>query len=70
MIEMIARPDFLRDQLPLAMDVEKLIVRNRAKKKAFQEKYYQMTRDSSEVQRLKDWVSYLLASPSAAFAKA
>jgi len=70
MIEMIARPDFLRDQLPLAMDVERLIVRNRAKKKDFQEKYYQMTRDSSEVQRLKDWVSYLLASPSAAFAKA
>jgi CHAD domain-containing protein len=70
MTEMIARPAFLRDHLPLAMDVEKLILRNRGKKKAFQEMYYQMTRDSAELRRLKGWVDYLLASPSAAFARA
>jgi CHAD domain-containing protein len=70
MIMMIARSDFLRDHLPLAMDVEKLILRNRAQKKDFQERYYQMTQNSSELRRLKDWVSYLLASPSAAFIRA
>lgn len=70
MIEMVARPDFLRDQLPLAMGVEKLILRNRAAKKALEEKYLLMARDSSELRRLKEWVAYLLESPSAALAKA
>ena len=69
MIEMVARPEFLRDQLALAMQIEKLILRNREAKKQFQEKYFQMTRDSAEGRRLEDWVGYLLASPSAAFAK-
>ena len=70
MIEMVARPQFLRDHLELAMGVEKLIARNRATKKDFQEKYFRMTLDSPDVQQLKDWVGYLLSSPSAAFATA
>ncbi|HEV2349265.1 MAG TPA: CHAD domain-containing protein [Terriglobia bacterium] len=70
MIEMVARPEFLRDQLPLAMGVEKLIVHNRAAKKILEEKYLLITRDSSELRRLKEWVAYLLESPSAALAKA
>jgi len=69
MVEMLARPAFLRDHLPLAMEVEKLILRDRQTKKEFEEKYFRMTRDSMEWQRLKDWVAYLLASPSAAFTK-
>jgi len=70
MIEMLARPAFLRDHLPLAMEVEKLILRNRENKVEFEEKYFRMSRESHEMRRLKDWVAYLLASPSAAFAKA
>ena len=70
MIEMVARPEFLRDQLPLAMGVEKLILRNRAAKKVLGEKYLLMARDSSELGRLKEWVAYLVESPSAAVAKA
>lgn len=70
MIEMVARPEFLRDHLDLAMGVEKLILRNRASKKGFGEKYLEMTRDSAEFNRVKDWAAYLVASPSAAFAKA
>ena len=70
MIEMLARREFLREHLPLAMEVEKLILRNRANKVGFEEKYLRMSRESVEMNRIKDWVSYLLASPSAAFAKA
>ncbi|MGO8789337.1 MAG: CHAD domain-containing protein [Terriglobia bacterium] len=69
MIEMVARPEFLRDQLPLAMEVEKLILRNRQNKVGFEEKYSRMSRGSAEMHHLKEWVAYLLASPSAAFAK-
>ncbi len=68
-VDMLARPAFLREHLPLAMEVEKLILRNRETKKEFEEKYFRMTRDSMEWQRLKDWVDYLLASPSAAFTR-
>jgi CHAD domain-containing protein len=69
MIQMVARPDFLRKQLPLAMEVEKLILRNRAGKKGFESKYFRITRDAPEVKRVRDWVDYLVASPSTAFAK-
>jgi len=70
MIEMLARPEFLREHLLLAMEVEKLILRNRLNKEGFEEKYSRMSRESAEMHRLKEWVSYLLASPSAALAKA
>jgi CHAD domain-containing protein len=70
MIEMIVRPDYLREHVPLVMEVEKLVLRNREHKQEFQEHYYGMTRDSAELQRLKEWVGYLLESPSAAFARA
>jgi hypothetical protein len=68
-IEMLARPDFLREHLSLAMEVEKLILRNRENKVGLEEKYSRMSRESVEMRRLKDWVSYVLASPSAALAK-
>jgi CHAD domain-containing protein len=70
MVEMVARPAFLREHLPLAMEVEKLILRSRDNKGGFEEKYFRMLRESLEMRRLKDWVGYLGASPSAAFARA
>jgi CHAD domain-containing protein len=69
MIEMVARPEFLSEHLSLAMEVEKLILRNRNNKVGLEEKYSRMSRESVEMHRLKDWVSYVLASPSTAFAK-
>ncbi len=69
MIEMLARPEFLREHVSLAMEVEKLILRNRENKVGFEEKYSRMSGESVEMRRLKDWVSYVLASPSAALAK-
>jgi CHAD domain-containing protein len=70
MIEMVARPEFLRERLETAMGVEKLMARNRAVKKKMQNAYFRLTQDSAELQRLKDWVGYLLLSPSEAFAAA
>jgi CHAD domain-containing protein len=63
MVEMLARPEFLREHLSLAMEVEKLILRNRKQKQGLEEQYARMSRDSAEMRRLKAWVSYLL-SPS------
>jgi CHAD domain-containing protein len=70
MIEMVARPEFLRDRLEIAMGVQKLIMKNRVDKKALQEEYFTMTEDSAGFRQMKDWVAYLLSEPSAAFAKA
>jgi CHAD domain-containing protein len=69
MIEMLARPEFLREHLSLAMEVEKLILRNRKNKLGLEEKYSRMSRESVEMRRLKDWISYVLESPSAALSK-
>ena len=63
-IEMIAKPKFLRDQLPLAMAIEKLILRNRTTKRKFREKYFQMTLDSPSYQEIKNWAEGLLAAPA------
>jgi CHAD domain-containing protein len=68
MIKMLARPQFLREQIALAMNMEKLILRNRALKKKHAEKYYRIVQPSEDLNRLKDWVVYLLESPSDAFA--
>ncbi len=63
-IEMIAKPEFLRDQLPLALATGKLILRNRANKRGFREKYFQMTLDSAEYQRIKNWAEGLPVAPA------
>jgi CHAD domain-containing protein len=69
MIEMLARKEFLRDHLPLAMQIQKLILRNRENKVGLEEKYFRMSRGSAEMERLKVWISYVLASPAAALVK-
>ena len=70
LIEMLARPEFLRDHLPLAMEIEKLILRNRENRAGLEAIYSQMSQDSVELHRWKEWVSYLVASPSTALVKA
>ena len=69
-IEMIAKPEFLRDQLPLAMATGKLILRNRTTKRGFREKYFQMTLDSPNYQGIKNWAEGLLAAPASTIASA
>jgi CHAD domain-containing protein len=65
-IEMIAKPEFLRDQLPLALTTGKLILRARTAKQGFREKYFQMTLDSTNHQGIKNWAEDLLAAPASA----
>jgi CHAD domain-containing protein len=65
MIEMVARPEFLRDHLETAMGVEKLILKTRSGKVTFRQKYFGMTRDAEGYQQVNGWVASLLASPAA-----
>ena len=67
MIEMLARPEFLREHLPIAMCVEKLILRNRKGKESFKEKYFQMTLDSGGYEKAQAWVAGVATSPEEAF---
>jgi CHAD domain-containing protein len=63
-IEMMARPQFLRDRLPLALVTGKLILRNRASKQGFRDKYFQMTLNPPTHQELKNWMEGLLPAPA------
>ena len=65
-MEMLARPAFSREHLLVAMEIERLILNNRATKRHEAEKYSQMTHESSDISRLKDWVGYLMDLPSEA----
>jgi triphosphatase len=55
MVEMIARPVFLRDNLALAMEVQKLILKCRAEKGQFREQYFRQTLEGADIQRVRDW---------------
>ncbi len=66
MIEMVARPAYLRAHLEIAMGIEKLILKNRSSKEKFKQKYFQMTLDSEDYRRVNDWAAGILASPEAA----
>jgi len=70
MIEMVARPEFLKEHLSTAMGVERLVLAMRKSKATLEEKYIQMTKDSPDLRRMRNWVNYVLSSPSAAFATA
>ena len=61
MIEMVARPAFLRDHLELAVEIEKVITRNRKGKQVFQKRYFAMTQDGGYGQ-VKNRVRELLSS--------
>ena len=63
MIELVARPEYLRDHLEIAMGVEKLIAKNRKGKGTFQQKYLEMTVDAAGYEHVKAWVAELLVEP-------
>lgn len=63
LVEMVARPAYLRDHLEIAMGVEKLILKNRASKGKFREKYFQMTLSGAEYDRVRGWVKRQLDAP-------
>jgi len=52
--------------LPLALVTGKLILRNRASKRGFRDKYFQMTLNPPSHQEIKSWMEGLLAAPALA----
>ena len=65
-IEMMAKPQFLRDHLPLALVTGRLILRNRATKQGFRDKYFRMTLNPPSHQEIRGWMESLLAAPALA----
>ncbi|MGD0125534.1 MAG: CHAD domain-containing protein [Terriglobia bacterium] len=65
-VEMMARPQFLRDHLPLALVTGKLILRNRATKQGFRDKYFRMTVNPPSHLEIKAWMEGLQAAPALA----
>jgi CHAD domain-containing protein len=68
-LEMIADARFLRDHLELAIEIERLILRNRALKSRFEQKYFEMTGDKAEFDKIREWVRGVADSPAAHFAR-
>lgn len=62
MLAMVAQPGFLTDRLELAMDVERLVLRNRKGKSGYVEQFLRVTGSSQEWLRLNGWVREFLAS--------
>ena len=55
LVGMVARPAFLRENLAIAMEVEKLILKNRADKGRFREMYFRQTLEGAEYQKVNNW---------------
>lgn len=62
MLEMVARSGILQDRLELAINVERLVLRNRRGKKAYEKKFFEIISDSPEWRRLADWVDDFLSA--------
>ena len=67
-IAMIADRDFLRDHLEMAVQIERLIMRNRALKSKLEKKYFAMVHDRTSFIRTREWVRRMVDSPAALFA--
>jgi CHAD domain-containing protein len=68
-IGMVADRDFLRDHLELAIQVERLMMRNRALKSKLEKQYFAMIRDRAGIVRMRDWARAIVDSPAARFAR-
>jgi CHAD domain-containing protein len=68
-IGMLADRDFLRDHLEMAIQIERLIMRNRALKSRLEKKYFEMIRDRTGFLKTKEWVRRMVDSPVALHAE-
>jgi CHAD domain-containing protein len=67
-IAMIGDRDFLREHLEMAIQIERLILRNRALKAKLEMKYFEMVREKTAFTRTQEWVRRMVDSPAAQFA--
>ena len=65
LLGMVAQPGFLTERLELAMDVQRLMLRNRKSKLAYVEQFLHRTSGSEEWLELEVWVRTYLASNDA-----
>jgi CHAD domain-containing protein len=56
MLEMMSRPKFLQEQLELALETGKMVLRNRESKRSYEEKFFRMVTDSPDWSGLERWV--------------
>ncbi len=66
-IGMIADPEFLRDHLEMAVQIERLIMRNRVLRAKLEKKYFEMTRDKTGFIKTREWVRRMVDSPTLQF---
>jgi CHAD domain-containing protein len=66
-VGMIADRDFLRDQLEMAIQVERLIMRNRVSKSRLEKQYFEIIRDKAGFIRTRNWVREMVNSPAGQF---
>ena len=55
MVAMVARPDFLSENLGVAIEVQKLILKCRAEKGKFREQYFRQTLEGAEFAQVRNW---------------
>jgi len=67
-IGMLADRDFLHNHLELAIQIERLIMRNRTLKSRLESRYFEMTRNKAGFIRTREWVRAVVDSPAAVFA--
>jgi CHAD domain-containing protein len=68
-IEMIADRDFLRDQLEMAIQIERLIMKNRTLKSKLEKQYFEMIRNRAGFIGTRDWVRRIVDSPATQLAR-
>jgi len=65
---MLADRDFLRDHLEMAIQIERLMMGNRALKSKLEKKYFELVQDRTGVLKTREWVRRMVDSPADQFA--
>ena len=63
MLEMVADTKFLANRLPLAIEAERLVLRNRRKKRKYEEEFLLMVKNAPEWVQMEEWIGSLLSLP-------
>ena len=63
MLAMVADTKFLGNRLPLAIEAERLVLRNRRKKRKYEEEFLLMVNNAPEWVQMEEWIGSLLSLP-------
>ncbi|HEV2245836.1 MAG TPA: hypothetical protein VGW37_04205, partial [Terriglobia bacterium] len=65
---MLADRDFLRDHLEMAIQIERLMMGNRALKSKLEKKYFDLVQDRTGFLKTREWARRMVDSPAALLA--